>query len=98
MWYNRTLRKTDESLLIFRFIDENAFRDLKILVELDLTKNNITKLRPKTFDGNDGLQTVRLSHNPIGALQVRHKCICFHHNQTMFNLSLFQASKLLCLS
>lgn len=54
-----------------RFIDENAFRDLKILVELDLTKNNITKLRPRTFDGNDGLQLIKFAKNPIAVLQVR---------------------------
>jgi Leucine-rich repeat (LRR) protein len=54
-------------------VDENAFRDLKILVELDLTKNNITKLRPKTFEGNDGLQSIKFSKNPIGVLQVRRR-------------------------
>lgn len=51
-----------------KYVDDNAFRDLKILVDLDLSRNNITKLKPKTFDGNDGLQAVKFSFNPIGTL------------------------------
>ena len=51
-----------------RDIHENAFRDLKILIELDISMNNLTKLRPKTFDGNDNLKTLKAGHNPIRGL------------------------------
>ena len=47
------------------YLDDNAFRDLKIMTSLDLSHNNITKIFPKTFDGNDNLKTMGLSHNPI---------------------------------
>ena len=50
------------------YVEENAFRDLKIMTSLDLSENNITKIFPKTFDGNDNLKTLRLSSNPITAL------------------------------
>ena len=46
-------------------VHEDAFRDLKILVELDLSANNITTLMPKTFSGNDNLQTIKLTNNPL---------------------------------
>ena len=46
-------------------VHEDAFRDLKILVELNLSANNLTKLRPKTFGGNNNLQTIQLTHNPL---------------------------------
>ena len=46
-------------------VHEDAFRDLKILVELDMSANNLTKLKPKTFSGNDNLQTIKLKNNPI---------------------------------
>ena len=49
-------------------VDENAFRDLKIMTHLDLSLNNITKISPKTFDGNENLKTMTLSHNPITSL------------------------------
>ena len=44
-------------------MDAEAFRDLKVMTSLDLSENNITKILPKTFDGNDNLETVKLSHN-----------------------------------
>ena len=46
-------------------VHEDSFRDLKILVELDLSANNLTKLKPKTFSGNDNLQTIKLKNNPL---------------------------------
>ena len=46
-------------------VHEDSFRDLKILIELDMSFNNLTKLRPKTFAGNDNLQTIKLTNNPI---------------------------------
>jgi hypothetical protein len=51
------------------YVDDNAFRDLKIMTSLDLSRNNVTKIFPKTFDGNDNLKTIRLSHNPITGLE-----------------------------
>lgn len=49
-------------------IDSTAFRDLRILVELDLSNNNLTHLEPETFAGNERLQTLTLSHNNIAQL------------------------------
>jgi len=43
----------------------DAFRDLKIMVELDLSNNNITNLVAKTFEGNDRLQTLKLANNRV---------------------------------
>ena len=56
------------------YVDDNAFRDLKIMTSLDLSENNITKIFPKTFDGNDNLKTLRLSSNPITALDYYQGC------------------------
>ena len=33
------------------------------------SSNNITKLQPKTFDGDNNLQIIKLSHNPIRQLE-----------------------------
>ena len=44
-------------------IHESAFNNLKILVEIDLSYNNISKLGPKTFSGNNRLKTLNLSNN-----------------------------------
>ena len=49
-------------------VNEHAFRDLKILQDIDLSGNNLTKLQPKTFDGNDGLKSIRVSQNPLRQL------------------------------
>ena len=46
----------------------DAFRDLKIMVELDLSNNEITELSSSTFTGNDRLQTLTLSHNSLTRL------------------------------
>ena len=56
------------SALVFQAINGDAFRDLKILVELDLSNNEITELSPSTFSGNERLQTLTLSHNSISQL------------------------------
>ena len=50
-------------------MDGDAFRDLKIMVELDLSNNDITELAPSTFTGNDRLQTLTLSHNQLSKLE-----------------------------
>ena len=49
-------------------VHEDAFRGLKILTDVDLSANNLTKLRPKTFDGNDGLKILKMAQNPIQEL------------------------------
>ena len=46
-------------------VHDDAFRDLKILVELNLSSNNLTRLRPKTFDGNNNLKAIQLTNNPL---------------------------------
>ena len=45
-----------------------AFKNLRILVELDLSNNNLTHLEPETFSGNERLQTLTLSHNKIASI------------------------------
>jgi Leucine-rich repeat (LRR) protein len=37
-------------------------------MELDISANNLTKLRPKTFDGNDGMQILKAAQNPLSEL------------------------------
>ena len=51
-------------------IHESAFNKLKILVEIDLSYNNITKFGTKTFSGNARLKTLNLSYNTgLGSLE-----------------------------
>ena len=54
--------------LYFQEVHWGAFTDLRILVELDLSHNNLTHLDPETFSGNDRLQTLTLSHNKITSI------------------------------
>lgn len=49
-------------------IHSMAFKNLRILVELDLSNNNLTHLEPETFSGNERLQTLTLSHNKIASI------------------------------
>ena len=49
-------------------IDENAFSELKIMTEINLDFNNISRLGAKMFDGNDRLQKITLSENQINSL------------------------------
>ena len=54
---------------IFPFLQEingDAFKHLKILVELNLSHNNITHIEKGTFRGNDRLQTLNLAGNQVG--------------------------------
>ena len=46
-------------------IHQNAFRDLKILIEVDLSHNNLTGLESKTFAGNGRLKKINLSFNSL---------------------------------
>lgn len=50
-------------------IHANAFIEMRILVEVDLSDNAITSLDPNTFFGNERLKTVILSGNPLGTLK-----------------------------
>ena len=49
-------------------VDENAFSQLKILSEINLENNNISKLPAKLFDGNERLTTIILARNQIPSL------------------------------
>lgn len=51
-----------------RELHHDAFRDLIILVEVDLTDNEITTLEPDTFRGNERLRMLLLSGNPLERL------------------------------
>lgn len=46
----------------------NAFRELRILVELDLSQNELLQLSPDTFKGADRLRLLILNDNPLSAL------------------------------
>ena len=46
-------------------VDQDTFRHLKILIEVDLSDNNMTSLGTNTFAGNNRLKTLNLSNNPI---------------------------------
>lgn len=49
-------------------IHRDAFKDLIILVEVDLSQNKITSLHPETFRGNERLSIIYLTGNPLGQL------------------------------
>lgn len=51
-----------------REVHRDAFRDLIILVEVDLSDNEITNLQPNTFYGNERLRILYLSGNPLRRL------------------------------
>ncbi|KRT81527.1 Immunoglobulin [Oryctes borbonicus] len=52
-----------------REIHRDAFRDLIILVEVDLSENDIRSLDPETFHGNERLRHVYLNGNPLRRLE-----------------------------
>jgi len=69
-------------------VHENAFRSLRILTDIDLSRNNISKIAGNTFQGNDKLRTLILRSNSITILppavfpQLRSlKNIDLSHNQ-----------------
>ena len=41
---------------------------MKILIDVDISANNLTKLQPKTFDGNNNLQIIKAAQNPLREL------------------------------
>lgn len=54
-----------------REIHKDAFRDLKILVEVDLSDNAVASIHPDTFSGNDRLRVLYLNGNPLTELRER---------------------------
>ncbi|XP_050298185.1 peroxidasin-like [Anthonomus grandis grandis] len=49
-------------------VHKEAFKDLTILVEIDLSNNNIVQLHPQTFYGNERLRILYLTGNPLRQL------------------------------
>ena len=52
-----------------REVHQDAFRDLRILVEVDLSGNEISSIQPSTFTGNERLRLLTLSRNPLTTLE-----------------------------
>jgi hypothetical protein len=50
-------------------VHKDAFRELKILVEIDLSDNFISVLHPETFSGNERLRALYMNGNPISELK-----------------------------
>lgn len=50
-------------------IHKDAFKELKILVEIDLSDNFISVLHQDTFSGNDRLRALYMNSNPISELR-----------------------------
>jgi Leucine-rich repeat (LRR) protein len=49
-------------------VDATAFEGLAILIELDLSRNQLKALVPGTFEGNIRIRKLWLSHNPLSSL------------------------------
>lgn len=52
-----------------REVHRDAFKDLRILIEVDLSDNDIAALHQDTFAGNERLRVVCLSGNPLSELR-----------------------------
>lgn len=50
-------------------VHRDAFKNLKILIEIDLSENEIDQLDRSTFNGNDRLRVLYLNGNPLKILQ-----------------------------
>ena len=50
-------------------IHANSFKDMRILIEIDLSDNHVMTLEPDTFLGNERLRILILSGNPLGTLR-----------------------------
>lgn len=50
-------------------IHGDAFKDMRILVEVDLSDNHLLSLESHTFAGNERLRWLVLSGNPLGILK-----------------------------
>lgn len=51
-----------------RQVHRDAFRELIILIEVDLSENEIINLEPNTFHGNERLRLLALNFNPLKRL------------------------------
>lgn len=49
-------------------IHADSFKDMRILIEIDLSDNHVMTLEPDTFLGNERLRILILSGNPLGTL------------------------------
>lgn len=49
-------------------IHADSFKDMRILIEIDLSDNHVMSLEPDTFVGNERLRILILSGNPLGTL------------------------------
>ena len=49
-------------------IHQNAFQSLVLMIELDLSNNNIKTLLPGTFEGNIRIRKLWLQNNPLKSL------------------------------
>lgn len=59
------LQRINLSSTTLRSLHPDAFRELRILIELDLSQNDLTHLLPNTFRGNERLRLLVLNDNPI---------------------------------
>ena len=50
-------------------VDKNAFDELTIMIEVDLSHNKLNRIHPDTFANNGKLRTLSLSHNPLEKLE-----------------------------
>ncbi|XP_053616578.1 leucine-rich repeat-containing protein 24-like [Plodia interpunctella] len=62
------LQRLNLSSSNLRSLHPDAFRELRILVELDLSQNELFQLSPDTFRGNDRLRLLVLNDNPLTIL------------------------------
>ncbi|KZC08055.1 PREDICTED: leucine-rich repeat-containing protein 24-like [Dufourea novaeangliae] len=63
-------------------IHADSFRDMRILVEIDLSDNHVKILEPGTFLGNERLRILILSGNPLGSL-TSHQFPLLQHLRTL---------------
>jgi hypothetical protein len=50
-------------------VEKDAFHDLNIMVEVDLSHNQLQRFNPETFSTNEKLRSLSLSHNPLDKLE-----------------------------
>ncbi|XP_076645008.1 uncharacterized protein LOC143354636 [Halictus rubicundus] len=65
-----------------RDIHADSFRNMTILVEIDLSDNHVETLEPGTFLGNERLRILILSGNPLGCLR-KHQFPVLQHLRTL---------------
>lgn len=62
------LQRLNLSATSLRTVHSDAFRELRILIELDLSQNELLQISPDTFRGNDRLRLLVLNDNPLTTL------------------------------